>query len=361
MRLPSHTKDGAGSPARPAAAPAPFDVDDAAREAWRRARASELYSRDSFPATADELFILDVGLTYACQCRCSHCAVSRQRSVGPLLSADELEALCVQARREMGAAVVHFSGGEPLLREDVVEVVRRCARHLHVSMSTNGVAFAPPLARELREAGLATILVSLDSTDPAVHDRQRARDGAFDAVLGALALCRELGIDAHLSTCVTKGLVRSGEVDRLAELARREGAKLDLLPLKLAGRVEESEDDLLGEDEMAYLFRLLSREEGRVYVETPDNFHHNAFKCACLRNFLFVNPDGVVQPCPYVFFDFGNVRDTPLPELYRRMFEHPVFSDRSLLNTCLMAEPAFVRRHFGGRVGGELVKPPDGR
>ena len=83
-----------------------------------------------------------------------------------------------------------------------------------------------------------------------------------------------------------------------------------------------------------------------VYVEAEANTTQNIAKCFCLRDWLYVSPYGDVQPCVYVFLSFGNVREEPLADIYRRMHEHPVLADRSQLNLCLMQNPEFVREHF---------------
>jgi MoaA/NifB/PqqE/SkfB family radical SAM enzyme len=316
---------------------------------WLRARAEDMVDGQSFPHRPDHIYLLEIGVTWDCQCRCVHCALPHPDEApdASLLTCEEMVDLCRQARQDLGAEVVELFGGEPLVRPDIVSIVEGSARYLTPWMSSNGMALTQKKARELKDAGLRLIILSLDSADPATHDAIRGTPGCHAAVMRALDHCREIGLTAHLSACVTRAMVSSGEVDRLIDFARASAAeKLCLLPAKVAGRFRGRRDVLLTEPQMAWLWSRLVREGGRVYVETESNWSRNVFKCFCNRDWMYVSPHGAVQACGYVPFDFGNVRERPLKELYARMFRHPVFADRSLLNLCLMQNPDFVDEHF---------------
>ena len=312
-----------------------------------RAKSGDLVDVGCFPHGPDKIYLIEISLTFACQCECRHCAVGLQKNQGDLLTVEEIVDLCRQAKEELGAEVVELFGGEPLMHKEIVRIVRECSQYLRVWLSTNGMAFTRPLAQELADAGLQMAIFSLDSADRETHDRIRGAAGCYDAVMRGVEYCAEVGITGHLSACVTPEMLHDGEVDRLIELTRSSKAeKLCLLPAKMAGRFAADESVLVTDEEMGQIWQRTMGEDGMVYVETESNSSQNIGKCFCLRDWLYVNPYGVVQPCVYVFFDFGNVRDYPLKVLYRRMHEHPVLRDRSLMNLCLMQNPEFVRQHF---------------
>jgi AdoMet-dependent heme synthase len=314
---------------------------------WQRAKAGDWVTTATFPHTPDKLFLIEIALTYDCQCTCVHCALGQQPHAGDLLTADEIIRLCRQAKETLGAEVVELFGGEPLVRDDVVEIVAGCAQYLRPWVSTNGLAFTREVARELKGAGLEMAIFSLDSAERETHDRIRGHAGCYDGVFAALEACHEVGIIAHLSTCVTSGMIDNGEVDRLIELTRKSKAqKLCLLPAKMGGRFAGNKRVLLDDRELSEIWRRTVRERGRVYVEAEANISQNISKCFCLRDWLYVNPYGAVQPCVYVFMDFGNVREEPIADIYRRMHAHPVLAERSLLNLCLMQNPEFVEANF---------------
>src|SRR5205814_2178885 len=91
---------------------------------------------------------------------------------------------------EGGSMVVSIEGGEPLLRPDIVEIVRAFARYHHPILFTNGWRVTSELARELWGAGLSEIGVSIDYATPERHDAHRGKQGTFDAALRALDALR---------------------------------------------------------------------------------------------------------------------------------------------------------------------------
>jgi MoaA/NifB/PqqE/SkfB family radical SAM enzyme len=306
----------------------------------------DFVTTENFPHTCDRLYHLQIGVTYACSCRCRHCGVSQQRNLGPTLSVGEIVDLCRQAKEEMGAQVVELFGGEPLVHARIRDIVQGAAQHLEVWMSSNALRFDRELAQELGDRGLRRCFFSLDSPERTEHDRNRGVEGSFDAVLAALEHAHAVGIEANLSTCAMASLVDTDRLEGLVELTKRTAArKLRLVLPKLVGRLRDDESVLLSREQIEAIRQLTAREQV-AYVEAEGNYAGRIEKCFCLRGHVYVNPYGVVQPCVYTLMDFGNVRDKPLRVLYRRMFEHEVFADKSLLNLCLLQNPGFVAEHL---------------
>ena len=135
---------------------------------------------------------LRVSLTPACNLRCIYCHAEGEVSPEASLSAPEIAGI-MQVAKEVGFRSVKFTGGEPLLRKDLLEIVRSVPEGLESSMTTNGTLLAD-IAPGLRESGLSRVNISLDSLD---HETYRAITGkdSLDAVLE--------GIDAALATGLT--------------------------------------------------------------------------------------------------------------------------------------------------------------
>lgn len=274
--------------------------------------------------------------------------MSNQRNLGKLLTAEEIVDLCRQAREDMNGQVVELFGGEPLVRKGILDIVEGAARHLEVWMSSNALGFTREMAQKLADRGLRRCFFSLDSPVAEEHDRNRNSPGSFDAVMRALEYAAAVGIDANLSTCAMAQLVHGPHLEALVELTKQSHArKLRLVLPKMVGRLSGDESILLNQAEIGRVRQVTAREEV-AYVEAEGNTHHRIEKCFCLRGHVYVNPYGVVQPCVYTLMNYGNVRDAPLRDLFRRMFEHPVFADKSILNLCLLQNPEFVREHLAG-------------
>lgn len=125
-------------------------------------------------------------VTYRCNFRCSFCNYWQT----PSDPASELTvaefALGARKLAQWGSLLISLGGGEPLLRPDIVDIVRELARYHFVFITTNGWLVTPALARSLFAAGLWGVSVSMDYGDPARHDRQRGRPGAYQRALSAL-------------------------------------------------------------------------------------------------------------------------------------------------------------------------------
>lgn len=146
---------------------------------------------------------LRVSITSACSLRCTYCMPAEGLPVIPrdeLLSADEIARLVGIAARDLGVREVRFTGGEPLTRPDLVDIVRlsaEAAPDIPLSMTTNGIGLDRK-ARPLAEAGLSRVNVSLDTIDrehfAAVTRRDRLPavlrgiDAAFAAGLGPVKI-----------------------------------------------------------------------------------------------------------------------------------------------------------------------------
>lgn len=133
-------------------------------------------------------------VTRACQLACRHCyAAARARPDPDELTTGEGLAL-VADLAQAGVRALVLSGGEPLLRPDLLVLAAAAAgRGLMVGLSTNGTLLHPPLGRALAQAGVAYVGVSLDGIGPR-HDRVRGRPGAWAAALGGLRAARAAGL-----------------------------------------------------------------------------------------------------------------------------------------------------------------------
>lgn len=105
-----------------------------------------------------------ISVTDICNLRCYYCHNEGQSSNSKVMTPEEIERV-LELARKLGITGVKFTGGEPLLRKDILDIVRRGRTHMKdVSMTTNG-AFPTSMPKKLNEAGLNRINISLDSFD----------------------------------------------------------------------------------------------------------------------------------------------------------------------------------------------------
>ncbi len=173
---------------------------------------------------------LRVSLTDRCNLRCSYCMPAEGLDWLPqpeVLSDDELCRLLAVAVQRLGVTAIRFTGGEPLLRRGLVDIVartRELGADLDLSMTTNGLGLERRAA-DLAEAGLDRVNVSLD-TIRADTFREITRRDRIDDVLGGLKAARDAGLGPVKVNAVLVRGVNHDQAAELLEWAVREGYQL---------------------------------------------------------------------------------------------------------------------------------------
>ncbi len=125
---------------------------------------------------------LRISLTSRCNLRCIYCHAEGEVNPKEQMSTDEIAEL-MRVGAQFGIRSVKFTGGEPMLRRDLVDIIRSVPPGVESSMTTNGTLLAPKAA-ELKEAGLARVNVSLDTLRPERYSRITGKDCLEDALEG---------------------------------------------------------------------------------------------------------------------------------------------------------------------------------
>ncbi len=172
-------------------------------------------------------YVVSWNLTYRCNLACEHCYLDAGGTplVGTENFADRSELgteECFRVIDEIAAfapeCLTILTGGEPLLRRDILEIVRRAAeRELWVVVGTNGVTITENLARRLAEAGARGLSLSLDALDPDRHDRFRKVRGAWRNTVEGAEILNRTGLPFIVQTTV--GSHNLGELDAIADFA----------------------------------------------------------------------------------------------------------------------------------------------
>ncbi len=155
------------------------------------------FSRDKKP-------IVVWNTTRRCNLRCRHCyAKAENREYEGELSTKEALAM-IDDFASFGVPVLLFSGGEPILRKDLLKLAKYAAdKGIRTVLSTNGTLITPKIAHEIRRAGISYVGVSLDGME-ATNDKFRGVKGAFDDALEGIRNCTEAGVKAGLRFTITK-------------------------------------------------------------------------------------------------------------------------------------------------------------
>jgi len=181
-------------------------------------------------------------LVRRCNLRCKHCySISADVDFPGELSTAEVFAVMDDLKR-FGVPVLILSGGEPLLRPDIFEISRRAkALGFYVGLSSNGTLIDSSNIDAIAEVGYDYVGISLDGIG-ATHDTFRRRQGAFDASLAGIRLCRDRGLKVGVRFTLT--LDNAHELPTLLELIEDERIdKFYLSHLNYAGRGNKNRGD----------------------------------------------------------------------------------------------------------------------
>src|SRR5687767_11921647 len=310
-------------------------------------------------------YVVSWNLTYRCNLACEHCYLDAGGTpqVGTENFADRSELgteECFGVIDQIAAfapeCVTILTGGEPLLRRDIIEIVRRASeRGLWVVVGTNGVSITENLARRLAEAGARGLSLSLDALDPDRHDRFRNVRGAWRNTVEGAEILHSTGLPFIVQT--TAGSHNLGELDAIADFAHdRLAAKVwNLYFLVPTGRGQFVSDitPTQYDEVLASLYRIQRKYDRRMlvnakcaphYIKTvleksgdgtaPESaggaspapafpgsspirtYSGGAGGCPAGTHYMGIRPNGDVTPCPYLPVFAGNLRSSPLADLW---------------------------------------------
>jgi MoaA/NifB/PqqE/SkfB family radical SAM enzyme len=225
----------------------------------------------------------------------------------------------------LGASIMGFTGGEPCVRMDLTELVQAASSGGAATiLFTSGYGFDAPLADRLRRAGLWSVCVSLDAATAAIHDARRGA-GAFDMAIAALRLARKSGFYTMAGAVATPAFVNEGMADSIHRLLGDLGVhELRIVEAMPCGRLTDCAGSELLTPEQVKRLRHVHVETNRAgrgpkicafnHIESPE-----IFGCGAGTQHLYIEPSGIVCPCDFTPLGFGNVRETPLVDLWLRM------------------------------------------
>lgn len=296
-----------------------------------------------------------IGVTGHCQYRCEHCSAVDRSPDRPDMTFDEIKRAIGECL-DLGVSNITFTGGEPLLRKDLARLIASVPPELSVSqVFTNAANLTPDRVAELRIAGIYGLQVSLDSPDPAEHDRLRGSDGAFAAVERGVTEARRAGLLVGVSTYATRNRVWEDHfLPRMADLAAGWGAQeLTVFDAIETGRLRGKKDLMLDSfsrrkllAEMRAVNRRLRGKMRTVTQSWTNSGRGFSRLIGCLAaNFqLHITAQGDLTPCDFTPLSFGNIRESSVSELWQALLSHPAYRRRTL--RCRMQDPDFRKKYI---------------
>jgi len=287
-----------------------------------------------------DLLLLAVNLTRRCNLACAHCYLDAdtlaEGSDGELTTA-EVCGLLDEARACGDHPMVVLTGGEPLLRRDLEEIIAYGTRlGLAMVVGTNGMMLTERRVKSLKHAGLLGAGISVDSLDAATHDAFRGRPGAWEKTMAGIEQCRRQQLSFQIHFSVTED--NADELAAVIDFARSSGARiLNVFFLVCTGRGSTFTDITAVRYERLLTELLAAQKNYPELIIRPrcaPYFKRIAFQqdphsllnrisgnegdgCIAGTHYCRVKPNGGITACPYIEEEVGNVRQQSLDTAWK--------------------------------------------
>lgn len=264
--------------------------------------------------------------TDACTARCLHCSSNSAKRSPDELSTEEVFSMIDQLS-EAGVIDFGISGGEPMLRRDIIEIIAHAkARGMAVGIASNGAKLTDARAERLTEIGLDRLQVSLDGFAPD-HDKLRCWPGLFDRVLSTISKAIRFGLRVHV--CCTVNAMNYTDMAEFVEFISTTGVKrLNLSRFVPTGRGKHFLDP--GDETWRSIIRQCAEVKatyaGRLEITThlaqeflvdPAVREMPVFAgCQAGRGQGCITANGTVLPCVLLPIKVGSIRGSRFEELW---------------------------------------------
>jgi len=289
--------------------------------------------------------LVQLGLTYRCNLKCSHCYALYRRSRDEFTLA-EIEDLADQLLKSGSSSLV-YSHGENMIRRDFHEAAAIFRdRDFYQTLMLNGFYVrTPAAARRLVDAGIDRTMVSIDSVNPATHDKVRGKQGAFGVALRALRLLKDAGIPT-VGFSTTIDTHNYDQVSRIAEFAHETGVDAVSFMQNRYNLTSVFDRSVWPGYEAICreLYELTLGFQGKLDVYTHDPFMLTVLDdrlvdaaaraafigsnlCNVGTSMVSIDPVGNVSGCNFIEESIGNVREEAFQQIWDRLVAR--YSDRA--------------------------------
>jgi radical SAM protein with 4Fe4S-binding SPASM domain len=290
-------------------------------------------------------FMVSYSITQKCNLKCQHCYSDSIDQASPdELSTDEAFQL-IDSLSDWGIGLLIIDGGEPLCREDLLDVVRHAtSTGIRTTIGSNGTLIDQKMAKRMLDAGVMAVAISIDGADAQTHDSFRGIAGAFEQTLKGIESCRSAGLPFQLNLVIRKDNL--SQLEDMLRLAVDCGANAaEFFDLVAAGRGKrECKDKVLSLDERKRAMEWLAQaqEDCPIVIRVPGcpmyplilqqrQIRPKHFPPEMLRRipyygrgcaagmpmgYVMVKSNGEVNPCMLLQVDLGNIREQSLVSIW---------------------------------------------
>jgi radical SAM protein with 4Fe4S-binding SPASM domain len=290
-------------------------------------------------------FMVSYSITTKCNLKCKHCYSSSVEEAAPdELSTNEALSL-VDDLLSWGIGLLIIDGGEPLCREDLLDIVSYASsKGIRTTIGSNGTLIDEATAGKMVDAGVMAIAISVDGVDAVTHDSFRGVEGAFEQTLKGIEACRKAGLPFQLNMVIRKD--NQSQLENMLRLAVDLGANAaEVFDLVAAGRAkDECQGLVLNTEERKAVMEHLAQaqEDYPIIIRVPGcpmyplilqekNIKPKHFPAEMLRRvpyygrgcaagmpmgYVMVLSNGEVNPCMLLQVNLGNIREQSIKSIW---------------------------------------------
>jgi MoaA/NifB/PqqE/SkfB family radical SAM enzyme len=229
--------------------------------------------------------------------------------------------------QDMGVGIIGFAGGEPLLRNDLEEIIGNIDNRSVSYVYSTGYGLTSQRARDLKSAGLYGMIIDFQSMIESEHNERMGFNGAYHYAINAIENSKKAELYTVTRTFCSRELLKGEKMKKFIKFLGQCGVDevrlMEPKPFGRSGRINR--DELLTDDELKELIELhiLYNKDGNFpkvsvlpYFESQE-----MFGCGAAGYYSFIDGRGDLYPCDYIPFNFGNVFETPIKALWKKMYK----------------------------------------
>lgn len=267
-------------------------------------------------------------ITHKCPNNCVYCS-AKSRQLGEELTKEQWIKV-IQELQEMCTPIIGITGGEPMAREDIFDIVRSIDNRSRSILFTSGFNLSYEKAKKLKDSGLFGIGISLDSYEKDVHNKNRNNENAFGYAIEALRNANKAGLYVMAQTVIMKENLDEEELFKLFKFAKDNGAhEVKILEPILSGNLlteKQLSNVMYSESDREKLIKLQHKANKRSGLPKISTFAYTEselkFGCGAGNQHSYISASGELYPCDFVPMNFGNVKEESIKKLWIEMKNH---------------------------------------
>lgn len=267
-------------------------------------------------------------ITNKCPNNCLYCSAKNRQAEKELSKVEWINV--INELQEMRTPIIGITGGEPLLREDIFDIIKSIDSRSTAILFTSGFNLSYEKAKELKDSGLFGIGISLDSYDKNIHNKNRNNEDAFDYALEALKNSNKAGLYTMAQTVILKENLDDEKLFKLFKLAKDNGAhEVKILEPILSGNLlteKELSNVFYNDSDTEKLIKIQHKVNKRSDLPKISTFAYTEseakFGCGAGNQHSYISASGELYPCDFVPMSFGNVKEESIKKLWIEMNNH---------------------------------------